>query len=156
MLDILFILIYLANFSLQQMIHTDWTLLLYFVAFFNKYLHGLCLTLQRKMYCIQIHLCLSLLQFIKLLSRVAMSLFTVMQLVIQHQTSPGQKMAVQQCCIKERHTALLTYRDRLLEITNVQLGMEWLNQRMSQQQLLYTVSDEWFDSVASISLKYLK
>ena len=69
-----------------------------------------------------------------------MSLFTVMQLVIQHQTSPGQKMAVQQCCIKERHTALLTYRDRLLEITNVQLGMELGNKTILLLQLLYTVS----------------
>ena len=69
-----------------------------------------------------------------------MSLFTVMQLVIQHQTSPGQKMAIQQCCIKERHTALLTYRDRLLEITNVQPGMELGNKTILLLQLLYTVS----------------
>ena len=70
----------------------------------------------------------------------ATSVFTVMRLVTQHQTSPGQKVAAQQCRIKERSTALLTYRDRLLEITHVQLGMEWVNSKMLQLQLLCIVS----------------
>ena len=63
-----------------------------------------------------------------------------MQPVTQHQTSLGQKMAAQQCCMKESRTTLLTYRDKLLEITHVQLGMEWVNRKMLQLQLLYTVS----------------
>ncbi len=71
-----------------------------------------------------------------------------MQLVIQHQTLPGQKMAVQQFCIKEKPTAFLTYRDRLLEITNVQLGMKLVNERMLQPQSLYTVSVQLCGSVA--------
>ena len=70
----------------------------------------------------------------------AASLFTAMQLVIQHRTSLGQKMAVQQCCIMARHTPLLTYRGRLLEITHVQLGMEWAKRPMLPLQLLYNVS----------------
>ena len=49
-------------------------------------------------------------------------------------------MATTQCCIKERRTALLTYRDRLLVITHVQLGMEWVKALMQQLQLPYTVS----------------
>ena len=69
-----------------------------------------------------------------------MSLFTVMQLAIQHPTLLGQNMAVQQCCIKEKHTALLTYKDRLLGITLVQLGMELVNTPILQLQLPCTVS----------------
>ena len=79
-------------------------------------------------------------QLVKLPWKEATSLFTVMQQVTQHQTSRGQKMAAQQCCIKERRTALLTYRDRLLEITRVQLGMEWVNRKMPRLRLLYIVS----------------
>ena len=36
-------------------------------------------------------------------------------------------MATLQFCIKERQTALLTYEDKLLEITLLQLGMEKTN-----------------------------
>ena len=89
---------------------------------------------------IQIRLLLTRHWSIELSWKEAISLFTVTQLVIQHQTSPGQKMAARQCCIMARRTAFLTYRDRLLEITHVQLGMEWVKGRMLLLQLLYTVS----------------
>ena len=76
---------------------------------------------------------------IRLLSKEAISLFTVMQLAIHFQTSLGQKMATTQCCIMERRTTLLTYRDRLLDSTHVQLGIHWANRKMPQLQLLYIV-----------------
>ena len=72
--------------------------------------------------------------------KTEMSPCSVTQLVTQHQTLPGQKMATQQYCIWERRTGWLTYRDKLLEITDVQLGMEWVKRPMLQRQLLYTVS----------------
>jgi len=77
---------------------------------------------------------------IKLFWKETTSHFTVMQLVTQHQTSLGRKMAAQQCCIKERRTASLTYRNKLLEVTHVQLGMEWVNRKMLQLQLMCSVS----------------
>ena len=88
--------------------------------------------------------------------REATSHFTVMHLVTQHQTSPGQKMAAQQCCIKERRIALLIYRDRLLEITHVQLGMEWVNRKMLQLQLMCIVSVYSRSTMKVIKVEHLK
>ena len=95
-------------------------------------------------------------QLAKLSWKEARSLFTVMQVVTQHQTSPGQKMVATQCCIKERSTALLTYRDRLLEITHVQLGMEWVNRKMLLLQLRCIVSVYSRSTMKVIKVEHLK
>ena len=89
---------------------------------------------------LQILLLLTPVQLVTLSLKGTMSLFIATQVVILYQTSRGQNMAAQQYCIKERHTAFLMCRDKLLEITRVHLGMEWVKRPMLQLLLLYTVS----------------
>ena len=74
------------------------------------------------------------------LSKEITSLFPATQLAIQLQTLHGRKLAVQGCCIKERRTVFITYKERLLEIMRVQLGMELEKNLMLLPQSLYTVS----------------
>ena len=76
----------------------------------------------------------------KPLSKERTSLFPATQLAIQLRTLHGRKLAVQGCCIKERRTVFITYKERLLEIMRVQLGMELEKNLMLLPQSLYTVS----------------
>ena len=63
-----------------------------------------------------------------------------MLLVIQHQTSLGLKMVMQWFCTKERRIQFITYKERLLEVTHVQPGMELMIKQMLQLLSLCTVS----------------
>ena len=74
------------------------------------------------------------------LSKEITSLFPATQLAIQLRTLHGRKLAVQGCCIKERRTVFIRYKERLLEIMRVQLGMELEKNLMLLPQSLYTVS----------------
>ena len=74
------------------------------------------------------------------LSKEITSLFPATQLAIQLRTLHGRKLAVQGCCIKERRTVFIRYKERLLEIMRVQLGMELEKNLVLLPQSLYTVS----------------
>ena len=88
----------------------------------------------------QFPLKLSGLHLTRLSLKTTMLSFTVMQLATPHPTSPGQKTAIKQYCIRERSSLLLTSHASSMGATSVLHGMEWDRQQLPVSPSVYFVS----------------